>query len=108
MRAPKMGRIRIISPFRSDEEEIRRALDCMLLPEQVTELRAIGRGGSPTILSGYFDDPMKLVRAASQLTDAKAVYFVPNPIPRTLLARSPNRLGRPGGEGLTRNADVIA
>lgn len=73
-------------------------------PGEVMEIRALGlRGKNPAwegsafgvgIVSGYFNDPAKIVQAAAVLDKAKArgVYFTINPCKPVLLSRAANRL----------------
>ena len=55
--------------IRPDPAEVRRALDLLLSPGQVTELRALGVSTPeyrrPHTVSGYFDDPDALAHAAA-------------------------------------------
>lgn len=83
--------------YRIDEPEIRRALELILQPEQVTELRCLNcqvdgewRAGT---YSGYFSRESidELIDALRRVQSATACYFVPNPIKPELLARSFNR-----------------
>lgn len=71
-----------------------RALAVLLPPGQVVELRAIdaevGRNFTATV-SGYYDDPAKLVEDASGIT-APGIYFTFNRVDDRLLARRHNRL----------------
>lgn len=78
-------------------ERILATLGILLEPGQVTELRALevstqAYRRSHTV-SGYFDDPAKLAAEAARLSQvSKGVYFVPNPVNPSLLARSVNRV----------------
>lgn len=71
-----------------------KALDHLLPPGQVVELRApdanAGRNYTCTV-SGYYDDPVKLAVDAAGI-DAPGVYFTLNPADPRLLARRNNRL----------------
>ncbi|MEN6517818.1 MAG: hypothetical protein ABFC38_06450 [Methanospirillum sp.] len=86
------------------------ALDLLLEPGAVAELRAIGRDGR--IASGYFDAPAKLATAAEVLDDAtdfQGIYVTLNPVNPALLARRANRvetrLGRK--DATTADADIV-
>src|SRR5687768_8537518 len=75
----------------ADAVVIRRAIDTLIPPEQVVELRILGtRKGT---VSGYFNDREKLISAAVEWSgEAPAVYVTLNPVDSALLARSCNRL----------------
>lgn len=79
----------------NNPEEIYRSLQTILLPNQVTELRALNATEpgwrSPHTISGYFDDIEAMTRAAANIQNAKGVYFVPNQVHPALLARAYNR-----------------
>ncbi len=100
--------------IRPDPAEIRRALDLLLQPGQVTELRALEvttpEYRRPHTVSGYFDDPDALASAAMKIAPyAKGIYVTPNPVNPALLARSANRI-RPLTErdASTSDADIVA
>ncbi len=98
-------------PPQADSAEIYRALNTILLPRQVTELRAIRaieRGWrSPHVISGYFDNIDAMVRAAANI-QAKGIYFIPNQIHPALLARAANRVrGLSKGDPTTPDDKVI-
>lgn len=98
-------------PPQADPAEIHRALNTILLPGQVTELRAIRaieRGWrSPHVISGYFDNIEAMVRAAT-LICAKGIYFIPNEIHPALLARAANRVrGLSKGDPTTPDDKVV-
>lgn len=93
--------------------EIRRTLGAILQPGQVTELRALDVSTSDCrkahIESGYFDDPELLSAAAERLINyAKGIYFIPNPVAPSLLARASNRV-RSGfdREPCTSDTDIL-
>jgi len=100
--------------IQADPVEIRRALGLLLLPSQVTELRALGVSTPayrrPHTESGYFDDPDALADAAAKLAPwAQGTYVVLNPINPALLARAANRV-RPMTErdAATADTDILA
>ncbi len=79
-----------------DEPEVRQALNLILRPGQVTELRCLNcktaddrRTGT---YSGYFDREHAddLVAALLRIESASGCYIAPNPVNPALLARSPN------------------
>lgn len=93
MTAPSATAPRLVA----DPAEIRRALDLLLRPGQVTELRALEVSTRdyrrPHTASGYFDDREALVAAAADLSlHAKGIYIIPNPVNAALLARAMNRV----------------
>jgi len=92
-----------------DLSTIQRALSLMLVPGQVTELRALGvkiNGGRRVTVSGYFDDHAKLALEASQIS-ATGIYITPNPVNVALLARAENRVRVVNDrEPLTSDSDV--
>jgi hypothetical protein len=108
----------------TDPAEIRRALDLLVEPGGVVELRAWGclprfREG---ILSGYFNDIDKVSASAALLSrggvlplagrsekidGAEGVYLVLNPIDRGLVARASNKLRRAKGGDTTSDQYVI-
>ena len=95
----------------ADPFEIKRALSAILKPGQVTEVRALDATTAgeryPQIISGYFDDADKAAAAASAIRTAKAVFFIPNPVHTSLLARAVNRIRPAKKEPTTSDGDVI-
>ena len=86
--------------------EIKKSLEKILAPGQVTELRALnvdvdGIDGLVTV-NGFFDDYDELAKAAAEITEgARGVYFIPNPLKPDLLERSKNQVmikGRGAGD----------
>lgn len=69
---------------------IREALDVMVDPGSVVELRAIKT--TKGTKSGYFDDLDKLAGALLAVNLQDTVYITPNPVLPDLLARSVNRV----------------
>ena len=101
-----MGNDTTAALTRADPSEIRRALDLLLQPEQVAEIRALHtRRGT---VSGYFDSFGKLAQAAANLSGrAPGVYVTLNPINPDLLARAANRV-REFARETTSDADILA
>jgi len=91
--------------------EILKALQIILEPGQVTELRALDVVSQsyrmPHTMSGYFDDLDKLAIAAAQIPSAKGIYFLPNPVNPSLLARAANRVRAVGKEPTTSDTDIV-
>jgi hypothetical protein len=95
-----------------DPRLMRQALQVLMTPDQVVELRVLGASTSdhprPHVVSGYFDDLDKLVKIASSIT-AKGLYVTVNPLNPALLARANNRVRVQGDHGAsTSDADVQA
>ncbi len=93
-------------PFRPALE----ALELLLEPGAVAELRAIGRDGR--IASGYFDAPAKLATAAEPMDAAgehRGIYVTLNPVNPALLARRANRVQSrlSGKDATTADADIV-
>ena len=85
--------------------EIRRFLDLLLEPGQVSELR--GLHTKQGTVSGYFDDMGKLAQAAQSLSGkAPAVYMTLNPVNPELLARAANRV-KPYARETTADRDIV-
>ena len=78
----------------TDIPMIVRALEMVLEPGQVTELRAleVTDGRFTHTLSGYFNDNEALAVAAAKIGHAKGIYFIPNVVDPALLARAENRV----------------
>jgi hypothetical protein len=92
-------------------ETILASLSVILEPGQVTELRALDAATAterrPHVEAGYFNDPEKLTRAAANISHAKGVYFVLNPVNPALLARAVNKI-RPAPRGeSTGDGDIL-
>src|SRR5207247_68368 len=63
----------------------------LLEPRGVAELRVMGTDSGT--ISGYFDDPHKLLECAAKLSgQAPGVFLTLNPVKRELLSRAENRL----------------
>ncbi|MEN6341386.1 MAG: hypothetical protein ABFC89_02385, partial [Methanospirillum sp.] len=93
-------------PFRPVLE----ALDLLLEPGAVAELRVIGTDGR--IASGYFDDPALLAEKAEALDAAgefSGCYVTLNPVHPALLARRANRVKTRLGpkDATTADADIL-
>lgn len=94
-----------LGPYQSAREEIEHAVRLLIPEGQVTELRALkvqeGRYTHKTV-SGYFNDPIELAKAAAKLDGkAQGIYYMPNPVNPALLARATNRVRPPKGEPTT-------
>jgi len=89
---------------------IAHAMRLILLPGQVTELRALDVSTPayrrPHVVSGFFDDVEKMAKAAVNIEGAKGIYFIPNRINPALLARANNRARPIDREPLTSDADI--
>ena len=78
-------------------KEIKKSLEKILAPGQVTEIRALDVDvddvdGLVTV-NGFFDDYDELAKAAAEITEgAKGVYFIPNPLKPDLLEKSNNQV----------------
>jgi hypothetical protein len=71
--------------------EIRRAIDLLLTPGQVCELRVLNTPKGT--VSGYFSDVDKLAQAATNWSGkAPGVYITLNPVDPELMARASNRV----------------
>lgn len=85
-----------MSTVRADYQEILRAAEAILLPGQVTELRAIDattrNWRQPHTISGYFNDVELLAKAAAGIESAKGIYIIPNQVEPELMARAYNRV----------------
>ena len=86
------------------------ALELLLEPGSVAELRAVGRDGR--IASGYFDDYAALAAAVEAMDAAgeyQGIYVTLNPVDPALLARRANRvqhrLGRK--DATTADGDIV-
>lgn len=74
-----------------DVGEIGRAIELLLVPGSVYELRCLGTKQGTA--SGYFSDYMELGVAAAQFSgQCDGVYVVLNPVLPRLIHRSPNRM----------------
>ncbi len=87
------------------------ALELLLEPGGVAELRAIGADGR--VSSGYFDSPAGLAAAAEVLDDAAesaGIYATLNPVTPALLARRANRVKRRLGpkDATTADGDILS
>ena len=91
--------------------EVEKALRLILQPRQVTELRAFsvtlcGDRYVHKTVSGYFDDPAKLAKAAADIVSAKGIYFIPNVLNPALLARAANRIRPVKDDPTTADHDI--
>ena len=99
--------------LKCDPLEVQRALDVLLDPGQVVEIRVLeslreGRGGLKDTLSGFFDKKHHgdLVEAMGAVGEAAGFYWTLNPVHPGLLARSHNRLKRAGKGSATGDREV--
>ncbi len=75
------------------KHHITQALDAMIQPGQVVELRVLGAFGNPNRTdSGYFDDMAALVEEAYAYNESSQIYITPNPVVPEALARATNRM----------------
>ena len=85
-----------------DPEMITKTFRRVVGDANITEVRCLNattaRGGWPRTYSGYFDNAEDLVQALGQIKQASGIYFVPNQVDPSLLARAKNRL-RPTPKG---------
>src|SRR5690242_10458368 len=84
-------------PALIDAAEVYRALQVLVFPEQVMELRILSAktAESPRYAyqaSGYFNTAEAVVKALTRVRSAKGVYFTLHPCNPVLLARAHNRL----------------
>jgi hypothetical protein len=85
--------------------KIREALDLVIIPGTVSELRALGTAHG--VVSGYFDNLDDLAAAADRLSGkATGVYVTLNPVTPALLARRKNRVQNYVKQ-TTSDADVV-
>jgi len=92
--------------IRPDPAEIARALDILVEPESVCELRVLKTGKTRTV-RGYFDNIDAAVEAAAAWSgQAPAVYLTLNPVNPALLARAANRL-EPYAENSALDPDIV-
>jgi hypothetical protein len=99
----------VASPARSESAsqpplvnvaEVRRALLALAQPGQVTELRVLSARTTTSPhytyqASGYFNDPILLIKNLANLRSARGVYITLHPCKPALLARANNRLRTP-------------
>jgi replicative DNA helicase len=95
-------------PRTHDYSEIKRCAQLLLDPDQVYEIRAIGKDKYRTVTSGYFNDPEQLAINAAKLSgNVAGVYFTANPVLPDLLARSANRVKERPRE-TTSDTDIVS
>jgi len=92
------------------ERLVTEAAALLIEPGQVVELRVLGLaypGDVPRVsISGYFDNPADLARAASRLDGyARGIYFTLNPLRPEILSRASNRMDR--NAAAATDSDVI-
>jgi hypothetical protein len=92
-------------PPKYDPAEIKKALQLMVAPSEVVELRAPNTPKG--VVSGYYDDLDKLAGHAAYWSGvAESVYVTLNPVRRDLLARSCNRVTT-YAKHITRDPEVL-
>jgi len=94
-----------MSLFTTRRAHIRAAVEILVEPAAIVELRGLGtlRG----VMSGYFDDADKLVDAAARLSGAGiGVYATINPVTPDLLARAANHVN-PYARHTTTERDIL-
>jgi P4 family phage/plasmid primase-like protien len=94
---PTPGASPLPSPALVDPAEVRRALQMLAPPGQVTELRILSAKTTEAPryayqASGYFNATEVLIKALASLRSAKGVYITLHPCNPALLARAQNRL----------------
>jgi hypothetical protein len=89
----------------ADPAEIRRAVDVLMQPGDVHELRALDTPKATQ--SGYFTDRSKMAACAAALSGNGQVYVSLNPTIPDLLARADNRL-RPYCKTATGDSEIVA
>ena len=89
---------------------IRAALDLLLEPGQVVELRALGVGARRTTHAGYYDTWDACARDAARLSgQAEGVYWTLNPVDPRLLARCRNRVAEAARDpALTGDKNILS
>lgn len=97
--------------LQADAEVIHSALEKIVVPGKVYELRALKvptKSGASRTYAGFFDDPAIMARAAARVSDlgASGVYFTPNPVRDELLERARNRLTMAKKGLLTGDRDI--
>jgi hypothetical protein len=91
---------------KAEIEQIKEAIAILFEPNQVVEVRALGRYG---VTSGYFDDHNKLAEAIKRLSDGgqhEGIYYTLNVCQGSLLARYRKNEVHPGVKGTTSDAEV--
>jgi hypothetical protein len=93
-------------PIDVDPAEIFDALQLLIEPGSVTELRALNTGRQT--MSGYYDyDHLSLLAEhASRISDADGIYITLNPCDPALLARSANHI-TPWAKHTTVDIDIL-
>lgn len=90
---------------RADAEMMRQTYALLFNAGDVTELRAVKKGGGGAV-SGYFNKPGALVQAAEELSGRfEGIYVLLNPAKPELLARAANHTG---SKHSTSDTDVVA
>ena len=91
-------------------EAVKQALQLFIPQGAVTEIRLLDATTQnyrrPRTMSGYFDDPDKVVAALRGIESAKGVYFTFNELPHAMLAARCNRLTDVGKDQTTNDKEV--
>jgi hypothetical protein len=83
-----------MTPAVNDFSEIKRAVNLIMKPGAIHELR-VPKAGREKTIAGYFDDPMKLAECAAKLDATgkySGIYITLNPCNPALLSRCCNRV----------------
>ncbi len=86
-------------------DDIERFLKLIGLPDQVRELRIPRSSKFNYTLSGYFNTPQALVKAAAHFNGKSNVYFTLNPVNPALLARANNHVEK--AQYATADSDIV-
>jgi hypothetical protein len=99
------------SQARFDAAEVRKAVELLIEPGAVFEIRALAAKLSGNhrrgTLSGYFNNADACVSALAKITDAEGVYVMLNPVDPALFARCANRLDYPDKNATTGDQHIV-
>jgi hypothetical protein len=95
-----------------DSADILRTWQIFRQPGEVTEVRILNAGGFLHTVSGYFDNIEDFTKTVSDMAadtnhPVPAIYFMPNPVSKALLARAANKV-KPRAKNTTSDADIAA